>query len=131
MKFLRKAEILLRDGKEAVEKTVHSIAVKTYNHLTLEERVARAVRGELARAQEMPEDDFSWEFKDGDDFSSPHELVFDEGLGKEITRAEKFFVDRQRSKFDSYVTEAKKKAKAKKQAVNQGKQRVKEQEVET
>lgn len=109
--------MLLRTGKETVEKTVNSIAVKTYNHLTIEERVARAVRGELNRAKEMPEEDFEWEFHDGDDFSSPHELVFDEGLNKEITRAEKFFVDRQRAKFDGYVTEAKKrKASAKKKA---------------
>ena len=107
MKFLKKAELLLRDGKEKVEKTINSVAVKTYKHLTLEERVARAVRGELHRAQELPEADFSWEFKDGDDFSSPHELVYDEGLQKEITRAEKYFVDRQRSKFDDYVTKTK------------------------
>lgn len=81
---------------------------------TLAEQVRQMCRTHLSRmAQEQGQE--SWEdaddFEVGDDFdpSSPHELVFDPELEREVPKSIKQDLDAQRKKFDEEITRRKSK----------------------
>lgn len=93
---------------------------------TLAEQVARLVHSEHFKRQ-MEQSGFETideaeDFEVGDDYvpDSPHELVYDDDLGKEISKQEKRQLDQDRARFDVYVkntlAERKRKAKEKKQS---------------
>lgn len=81
---------------------------------TLQEQVQRFIRHEMSQAAANGGLE-TWEEADdfdvGDDYdpSSPHELVFDPELGKEITKDQQRYVAQSRKKFDEEVVAARKK----------------------
>lgn len=53
------------------------------------------------------------------DFESGHELVFDSDLGKEVSKAEKSMLDKERQTFDRFVAGKQKEAREKRRAVKE------------
>lgn len=75
--------------------------------MSLEEQIARVVRSQISRqtlktrAQELDPDFEDLDAPIGGHRESPHEVVFDEELGLEMTRWEKAAVDKERAAFDA------------------------------
>lgn len=96
---------------EKVDPTPVSETIHFDRPLTLEERVRRAIRTELAQKDRAPVPD-GFDFEDPPEFVSEHELVTDEPTGMEVTKHEKRWLDSRRAEFDGYVTEVKKKRRS-------------------
>lgn len=70
-------------------------------HLAASERYARAQAGDGTDDDDFGGPDSDWEDEPG----SPHELVYDEQLNRELTRYQKEHLDAQRAEFDKIVME--------------------------
>lgn len=101
---------------EPVDSKPMAIPVGFQRPPTLQEQVARLVRTEVSRrAAEQGLETFEEadDFEVGDDFepNSPHELVFDPELGREMSKAEKQYIDEGRAAFDAAAKNAPRKKK--------------------
>lgn len=104
---------IFRNPFETPDPQPTSASLSFKRPMSIEETVRRALRAELtARAQRPPQLDEDDSFDEPDEFQSEHEMVFEPSLGKEITKHEKRYIDEQRKAFDGYVTEAKRRKKA-------------------
>lgn len=96
-----------RVGKtEPVDSKPMAIPVGFRRPPTLQEQVQRLIRNEASRyALENGMESFedADDFEVGDDFepNSPHELVFDPELGREMSKDEKRYIDEGRAAFDA------------------------------
>lgn len=81
-----------------------TLPVKFQKPPTLAEQIARYMgaheRFQNAQGKETPDEADDFDVLEDDEIYSPHELVHDELLNKDITRYEKQVLDVQRSKFD-------------------------------
>lgn len=92
------------DGCEVVSSQSASVPVdlKKQKPTSLEAIVAKVLR-EQEKAKQKPAD-FDDLDQDEDELpATPHEYVYDDDLGSEITRLEKQFLDSQRQQFDNWV----------------------------
>lgn len=110
------------NGHEVLDDTPMELPVGFKHPPSLEDRIKMLIRGHLSahaasRGAETFEeaDDFDVE-EDPVDYSSPWETCFDPDLGKDITRAEKQFLDQERAQFDKAVRAKQAKDKAAKAA---------------
>ncbi|QXP07974.1 MAG: hypothetical protein [Arizlama microvirus] len=93
------------EGREIPDPTPHSLAVGFRKPETIDEKILRLVKSrEMQRdleAQGYETFEDAEDFDVGDDFDpqTPYELVFDPGLGRDVTRAEKAFLDSSRNQF--------------------------------
>lgn len=91
-------------GREKLDQTKQTIPLGFERPETLAEQVARLVRSNsLAQAATAAGydtfDDYDdFDIEDDVDPSTPYETVFEPGLNKEITRAEKQFIDAQKKR---------------------------------
>jgi len=101
-------------GREICDPTPIEVPAGFHHPPSLEDRMKRYIRDELSATANN--EGFET-FEEADDFdipddpidpTTPYETVFDPGLGKEITNAEKNMLDRDRKAFDDYVTVEKK-----------------------
>lgn len=116
MRFFKRGKIPFNKASEPTDPRPSSMALGVPHPPSLQEMVQNAVRHAFQNIQDTAENNpHDWDFEDRPDFESPHELVFDPGLGREVTKGEKAYLDRQRSNFDSYVTKVKRERRAAKQ----------------
>lgn len=112
---------IFRNREEKLDPQPHSAKVNFNRPLSLEERVARAVRAEMMNQRKQVEEVGGFDDEEKPEFESEHELVYDEVTGSEMTKAQKREFDESRKTFDNYVAKAKadaaKKKKEKKQSV--------------
>lgn len=89
---------------EAVDPNPVTLPVKFQRPPTLAEQIARFMgaheRYVAQQGQESPDEVDDFEIEDEDAPHSPHELVYDEQLNRELPRFEKEHLDRQRAAFD-------------------------------
>jgi len=105
-----------RRRTEYVDPNPMTLPVKFQKPPTLAEQIARYMgahsRFQEAQGDESPDEADDFEIQDDDGIYSPHELVRDELLNKDLTRYEKQVLDVQRAKFDqdlqARIREAKK-----------------------
>lgn len=94
------------EGREIMDPTPVAIPAGFKPPETIEEKILRLVRAREIQAQleaqglETFEDAEDFDVDDDFDPATPFEMVFDVGLGKEVTRAEKKFMDERRREFD-------------------------------
>jgi len=95
---------------EEVDPRPLTAPVKFQKPPTLAEQIARYMGAHnryvaSQEGEESPEDfdDFGTDEED-EHFQSPHELVYDEQLNRELTRYEKAVLDKQRKSFDAALT---------------------------
>lgn len=93
-----------RRRHEAVDPNPVSAPVKFQRPPTLAEQIARFLgqheRYVKSQEAESPDDAEDFDIPDEDSPESPHELVYDEQLNRELPRYEKALLDRQRAAFD-------------------------------
>lgn len=95
-------------GQEVLDPTPMAIPVGFAKPESLEARMARAVRLASLHAanQGFETIEEAEDFDTGEDDYVPyseHEVVYDEGLKKEVSKREKIQLDRDRAHFDAYV----------------------------
>lgn len=92
---------------EAVDSRPGSIPVKFQKPPTLAEQIARHMasheRYVAQSGRESPDEADDFDMPDEDEVESPHELVYDEPLNREITRYEQALLNAQRAHFDSVL----------------------------
>lgn len=94
-----------RRRHEITDPTPITLPVKFQKPPTLAEQIARFMgqqeRYAAQQGHETPEEADDFDIPDDDAPESPHELVFDPDLNREIPRYEKVLLDRDRARFDS------------------------------
>lgn len=122
---------LFEDGSENLDPKKIAIPAGFKRPENIQDMIQRALRGAARAAEaggfETPEE--SDDFEVGDDFDpsipmeseffSPHELVFDQEIGRELPQEVKREVDARRAEFDTFVRE-KWKPKRKRKASPEG-----------
>lgn len=112
-----------KNKTETVSSVPHSIPVELKRPPSLEETVRRALRQELAKREspKIDNDPLDLSINEADEFGeSPHEIVEDLS-GMEVTRAEKAWLDAQRSQFENVAKARKAAAIEKKKAAAKAK----------
>lgn len=96
-------------GQEVLDPNPVAVPVGFRKPPSLHEMIAKYVRAasEDAKNRDMDTFEEADDFEVGDDYDpqSPWEMEFDPLLGKEVTRAEKAYLDQQRSLFDAQLSE--------------------------
>lgn len=117
MSFINRIQRVLATRSNVTESpdpTPVALPIGYKRPLTLNEQILNMIRSQELRrfaegnGQETLEE--ADDFEVGDDFDpqAPYEMDFDHDLGKEITRAEKTYLDAHRNAFDKKVAIAKK-----------------------
>lgn len=94
------------EGREIMDSTPVAIPVGFRKPETIEEKILRLVKASQlqqtldANGVETFEEAEDFDVGDDVDPQTPYEMVFDPGLGREVTRAEKKFMDEGRRQFD-------------------------------
>lgn len=116
---------------EYVDPTPTTAAVKFQRPPTLAEQIARYMgahhRWQEQQRLETPEEADDLEVSDDDVIESPHELVYDEELNREVPRYEKMLLDRQREQFDRVIAEKKKSDLAARRAADEAEKRLRQE----
>lgn len=118
--------------KEVVDERPMAMPVQFRAPPTLQEQVQALMRSEQLKAWanhngfDTLEEAEDFDIGDGDDWSSPYELEYDEVVGREVTKQEKRMLDESRRVFDNAYSE---KVKAsRKEKPKKKKEEVKEEE---
>lgn len=97
---------------EYADPTPTTAAVQFKTPPTLAEQIARYMgqhhRWQAQQGIETPEEAEDLDIDEDDSPESPHELVYDEQINREIPRYEKMLLDEQRKKFDQVIEEKRK-----------------------
>lgn len=134
---MKKRKISVR-RHEATDPNPISLPVKFRKPPTLAEQIARYMsdhkRHNEEEGTETREEADDHEVSDDESPYSPHELVYDEQLNRELTRYQKEHLDQQRAVFDAQlsqqIAEAKRARKAAEQALNDAKHQKPKKRVE-
>lgn len=98
-------------GEEIMDPTPINVPSSYRRPPTLQEQMARFMRAAQYSAANQGAESFEEadDFDVGDDYdpTSPHELAYDEELGKEMPQSVKQQLDEDRKKFDKFVKEKK------------------------
>lgn len=90
-----------------------TLAEQIAQHMAASNRYAAARLGDGSDDDDFGGSDSDWEDEPG----SPHELVYDEQLNRELTRYQKEHLDRQRAEFDKKLAGKIKEAREKKATI--------------
>lgn len=94
---------------EAVDPNPVSLPVKFQRPPTLAEQIARFMgahqRFQEQQGSESPEEAEDFDVEDDESPYSPHELVYDSQLNRELPRFEKEHLDKQRAEFDRLLAQ--------------------------
>lgn len=114
---------------EAVDPNPTAAAVNFRKPPTLAEQIARYMgdheRWKSQQGFETPEEADDLEVSDDDAPESPHELVYDEQLNREMPRYEKMLLDRQRAAFEEKLAQKLNADKAARAAADEAERRLK------
>lgn len=94
-----------------------TLAEQIAYHMSASSRYAAAQAGDGTDDEDFGGPEGDWE----DEAQSPHELVYDEQLNRELTRFQKEHLDRQRAEFDRQLNARIKSDKEKKAAISAAK----------
>lgn len=99
-----------------------SMPVKFQRPPTLAEQIARFMgaheRFQAQQGEETIEEAEDFDIEEDDSPHSPHELVYDEQLNREMPRYEKMLLDRQRAQFEEKLQQRIREDRVKAEAVN-------------
>lgn len=107
----------LINGKPVLDETPMEQPLGYRKPPTLQDQIRRFTQLELQRiagaGEESPEEMEDLEVTDDDEIPTPYEMVYDESLDREITRAEFAMMETARREFDNRWLDARKRASAK------------------
>lgn len=100
-------------GEEVLDPTPLSVPVRLKKEKSLQQMVEEVTRRamltrDLKNVEESIDDPLDFDENPLPD--SPHEEVFDEDLGRAVTKAEKKYLDEHRKEFDNYILNKRKEA---------------------
>lgn len=120
---------------EYVDPTPTTAAVKFQRPPTLAEQIARYMgqhqRWQAQQGFETPDEAEDIESPEEEHVESPHELVFDEQLNREMPRYEKMVLDAQRKTFDEQLEKKRRADLAARKAADEAERRLKEEKRST
>lgn len=94
-----------------------TLAEQIASHMLASQRYANAQNGDMSDDDDFEGPEGDWE----DEPNSPHELVYDEQLNRDLTRYQKEHLDRQRAEFDKKLGDKIKQDRDRKATVNAAK----------